>query len=148
MSLQPPDGYRFHTPIAIRYGDMDTLGHVNNANYLTYFEQARVGYCRALGLWTGGQSPLGLILARIVIDYRLPLTLDDDVVDIWTRCAHIGNKSMALQQCLTCQRDGQTMTAADCASVVVAFDYVQNGSVRVPDTWRGAVTAYEPLLEG
>ena len=43
--------YRFHHPIEVRYGDLDPQGHLNNAKYLTYFEQARVNYLIDLGLF-------------------------------------------------------------------------------------------------
>lgn len=35
MSLTPPEGFRHHVPIQVRWGDTDALGHVNNAKYLT-----------------------------------------------------------------------------------------------------------------
>ena len=41
--------YKFFHPIEVRYGDLDPQGHVNNAKYLTYFEQARVHYLISLG---------------------------------------------------------------------------------------------------
>lgn len=36
--------------VAVRWGDMDAVGHVNNARYFTYFEQARMGWLAAMGL--------------------------------------------------------------------------------------------------
>ncbi len=46
-----PEGFRrvHSTRIAIRWGDMDALGHVNNTAYFRYFEQARVEMFDALG---------------------------------------------------------------------------------------------------
>ena len=40
--------YKHKTPIQIRFKDIDKLGHVNNANHITYFELARVDYFEAL----------------------------------------------------------------------------------------------------
>jgi acyl-CoA thioester hydrolase len=42
-----PD-FRFNYPIEVRFSDTDAMGHVNNAVYLTYFEQARLAYWREL----------------------------------------------------------------------------------------------------
>jgi acyl-CoA thioester hydrolase len=42
-------GFHYYHPIEVRYGDLDPQGHVNNARYLTYLEQARIGYIRHLG---------------------------------------------------------------------------------------------------
>ncbi|MBP6731369.1 MAG: thioesterase family protein, partial [Chitinophagales bacterium] len=36
--------FRFKMKLDIRWSDMDEMRHVNNAVYLTYFEQARVYY--------------------------------------------------------------------------------------------------------
>ena len=36
----PPEGFRHGVPIQVRWADLDAMGHVNNAKYLTYLEQA------------------------------------------------------------------------------------------------------------
>ncbi len=42
--------YHYASKIEVQFRDCDPLGHVNNAVYVTYFEIARVAYCRdALG---------------------------------------------------------------------------------------------------
>ena len=147
MSPTPPEGYRYYTPMTVRYGDMDTLGHVNNAKYLTYLEQARVSYFRDLPLWNGSLDGAGCILAKVVIDYRLPLTMDDGTVDIWTRISRLGNKSLELEQVINCVRDGQVLTAIHSTSVAVTFNYVENASIVIPDEWRARITDYEPALQ-
>ena len=64
----------FYHPIEVRYGDLDPQGHVNNAKYMTYMEQARVAYIRHLGLWPGGSFlDLGIILADARITFRKPI---------------------------------------------------------------------------
>lgn len=140
-----PEGYRHRTPIAIRYGDMDTLGHVNNAIYLTYVEQARIAYVREMNLWEGGATDLGLIVAKITIDYKAALTLADGVVNVWTRCSRLGNRSFDMQHRLLTGQETPTL-AAEVEVVVVAFDYVANQTVVLPDEWRQTITAYEPML--
>jgi len=60
-------GYRFHHPIEVRYGDLDPQGHLNNAKFLTFFEQTRVHYLIHLGLFANDQSfmEVGIILAEV-----------------------------------------------------------------------------------
>jgi acyl-CoA thioesterase FadM len=36
-------------PISVRWRDMDSMGHVNNAKYISYLEEARVRGCRSCG---------------------------------------------------------------------------------------------------
>jgi acyl-CoA thioester hydrolase len=51
------------------FGDLDALGHVNNAVYATFFETGRMEYLFAL---PGGMGNLGLILAELTITYKSP----------------------------------------------------------------------------
>lgn len=145
--MMPPDGFRYHTPMTIRYGDMDTLGHVNNAKYLTYLEHARVAYFHDLKLWDGSISALGLIIARISIDYKLPLTMHDRTVDIWTRCSRLGTKSFDIENLIIVKRDDAEQIAAQATTVTVVFDYRSNTTVALPDVWCELLIAYEPGLK-
>ena len=63
--------------LQVRFRDCDPLGHVNNAVYLTYLEQARFTHWRALWGFGSPQLPAGrpgVILARVECDYRRPAT--------------------------------------------------------------------------
>jgi acyl-CoA thioester hydrolase len=146
MSPTPPAGFRFYTPMSVRYGDMDTLGHVNNAKYLTYIEQARIAYFHENHLWDGSVSNLGVIVAKISIDYKLPLTMQDGIVDIWTRCSRLGSKSFDLENVIITRRSGESAVAASATVVLVVFDYRANATVVMPDAWRETLLAYEPDL--
>ena len=55
---------KHYTPIQIRFHDIDQLGHVNNANYLTYFEVARMAYFKTLVKKEIDWESTGLILAN------------------------------------------------------------------------------------
>ena len=62
---------------SVRFRDLDGMGHVNNAVFLTYMESARIAYLSALG---AGDDPLqNLILARAEVDFRSPITFGEDV---------------------------------------------------------------------
>src|SRR6185295_13823241 len=67
--------FKFKIPINIRFSDFDLIGHVNNAVYLTYLEEARIRYFEKVIAeenidWTQD----GMILAKMVIDFKLPIT--------------------------------------------------------------------------
>ncbi len=47
--MPEPNTLLHKMPISVRWGDMDAMGHVNNAAYLTYFEQARFDWWKATG---------------------------------------------------------------------------------------------------
>ena len=70
----------FSHPIEVRFRDCDPMGHVNNAVYLTYLEQARFAHWRALWGFTLEALPAGapgVILARAEVDYRKPARYGD-----------------------------------------------------------------------
>ena len=72
--------YRFYYPIEVRYGDLDPQGHVNNAKYLTYMEQARIAYIQHLGLWEGKSFlDIGMILAEAKVTFLASIHLTQKV---------------------------------------------------------------------
>ncbi|MDG1262127.1 MAG: acyl-CoA thioesterase, partial [Flavobacteriales bacterium] len=65
--------------VEVRFGDIDVMGHVNNAVYLSYFEQARMAFFKELigGEWDWNEA--GILLARNEVDYIQPILLSDQV---------------------------------------------------------------------
>ena len=140
------DNFCHSTEIQVRWGDMDALAHVNNATYLTYLEQARIRYIRRFGFWDGAADAIGLIVARVVIDYKAPLVADDQVV-VYTRVSRLGTKSFETEQAITRQTNDVVEIAAVGEVTLVVFDYSRKQSVPIPDDWRAQLIAYEPGLD-
>ncbi len=135
---------RFFHRMEVRYGDLDPQGHLNNAKYLTYFEQARILYFESLGLFSKGQSfmDIGMIIADIHIKYLAPVYLGASI-KVGVRTANVGNKSMSLQQTLVDDADGRVY--ADGTVVLVAYDYHSHQTIPVPDEWRRKITEFEGI---
>ena len=106
----------------VRFRDCDAMGHVNNAVYSTYLEEARIGVLGDL---------IDFILARVEIDFRSELRAGEDV-EVRTRCSRIGTKSFDLEHEITA--DGRVV--AEGKSVLVSYDYELAQSVPVPDALR------------
>jgi len=121
------DGFPFLQVVHVRFRDCDAMGHVNNAVYSTYLEEARIGVL-------GGLSEF--ILARMEIDFRAELRAGEEV-EIGTRCPRVGTKSFELEHEL---RAGDRVVA-NARSVLVAYDYGRGESVPVPDDLRARLTA-------
>lgn len=139
--------YRHNIPVEIRFADLDSMGHVNNAIYLTYFEVGRIRYFRDLNLFEDRfKTSVGPIIARSVIDYHQPITLDDNPITVYTRTVRLGSKSCDMEHVVVRTRDGEAHVAAVGKIVLVAFDYKANSSVPLPDNWRTQITAYEPTM--
>jgi acyl-CoA thioester hydrolase len=139
--------FRHTIAMPLRWADLDALGHVNNAAYLTYLEQARIGYFRDLELWDGQPDKIGLIMAKVVLEYKLPL-FADDIVAVYTRCSRLGNRSFDTEQIIARSAKGGVQIVAQGTITLVVFDYRTNKSAPIPDDWRERLVAYEPALNG
>lgn len=123
------DGFPFVFREDVRFRDLDGMGHVNNAVFLTYLESARIAYLEALG--AGSNPQAGLILARIDIDFRSPISLGEQV-EVGVRPSRVGTKSFELEYEV---RAGGRLTA-EARSVLVGYDYARGESVEIPAEWR------------
>lgn len=138
-------GFRHFTSIQVRFKDVDKMGHVNNANHLTYFELARMGYFREVISEPIDWSRDGIILARAEIDYRFPVLLDDDV-RVWCRVGKLGKTSFDFIYAMTAVRHDTEVILAEGRSVQVCFNYELNKPVEIPSSWRRKVLEYEDPL--
>lgn len=135
--------YQFYHPIEIRYGDLDPQGHVNNARYLTFFEQARVEYARRLGIWQGGSFlNFPTILAEMRITYLAPVFYGQ-AVRVGVRVTRLGNKSLIMDYTLEDVDSGKEL--ANGSSVLVAYDYHHACTIPIPEEWRQKIREYEGI---
>ena len=119
----------------VRFRDLDPMGHVNNAVFLTYIEQARVAFFAEAGAATGLED-MTMIVARVEIDFKAPVRLGQEVA-ISVRASRFGTKSFDLDYEL--RVDGELVAVAK--SVQVAYDYNLREPVPVPAEWREKLTA-------
>jgi acyl-CoA thioester hydrolase len=135
--------FRYSYPVDVRFADLDALNHVNHAKYFTYMETARIHYCRDVFSWDGQSDAAGVIIAQAACQYKLPLVFGDQVM-CHMRASRLGGKSFDFEYVLVRTSDG--VIAAEASTVQVAFDYIRQVSISVPDHWRSAIIAYEPAL--
>ncbi|MCJ7724089.1 MAG: acyl-CoA thioesterase [Anaerolineales bacterium] len=136
--------FRFFHPVEVRYDDLDPQGHLNNAKYLTYFEQARIHYLIHLGLFKDGGSfmDVGIILADAHVTFLSIVRWEQDV-RIGVRISRLGNKSMDSEYLMV---DGGTnQELASGSSVLVAYDYRKGKTIPIPNEWRGIIVNFEGL---
>lgn len=115
-------------PLEIRFSDLDAMGHVNNAVFFTYFEEARknVFFER---LRTPERPTFNFILAKSTCDYKVPLLLEDRAdIEIWV--GDTGNKSFTIRyRILDRANPGKIYATGE--SVLVSYDYVADKSVPI-----------------
>ena len=132
------DGFRFVHAQEVTFRDLDVFGHVNNAVYLTYLENARIGYLREV-LSIESFEDLLVILAKVRIDFRSRASLGE-VLEIGARVSRIGTKSFDLDHEVR-GPDGRLVAVA--STTLVTFDYRGDTTMPVPDLWRERIQSFE-----
>ncbi len=119
--------------IEIRWRDVDAYQHVNNAVYATYLEECRDEWVeRALD---GVGDPWDFVLARVAVDFRRELRLEDEAVVVSCSLERIGNSSVVLREQIR-TRDGEL--AAESEAVLVARDRESGRSRSLAESERAA----------
>jgi acyl-CoA thioester hydrolase len=132
------EGFRFVYPQEVAFGDLDAFGHVNNAVYLTYLENARIGYMREV-LGIESLEDLLVIVAKVNIDFRSRASLGE-VLEIGARVSRIGSKSFDLDHEV---RGPDARLVAAASTTLVTFDYHGDTTMPVPELWRDRIESFE-----
>jgi acyl-CoA thioester hydrolase len=131
---------RFRYGLSVQWRDLDALGHVNNAVYLSYLESARIAYW----MHVSGRAvhELGMILARVELDYRAPVGFGAEL-EIGVRCASMRRSSFVLELEV---RDGRAggRIVAEARKVLVHYDYAASRALPLPDELRARIRAQDP----
>jgi acyl-CoA thioester hydrolase len=143
-----PGDFGCRRDVEVRFADTDAMGHVNNANYLTYCEIARAAYYETV---TGRQLPLGvhgaeegMILAEIRVTYRAPAYYGETLA-VETRVVGLGRTSFSMEHRITApdSRYGNARLVATAGSVLVTYDYTAGKAIPLPAALVAAVEAFE-----
>ena len=134
---------RFHHDIEVRYGDLDPQGHVNNAKFFTYIEQARISYVIHLGLWEGRSFfDIGFILAEARLTFLTPIHFGQKL-RVGVSVTRLGNKSLTMEYLLSDAQSGEKFATG--AAVLVTFDYRSHTTIPIPEHWRKVIGEFEGL---
>jgi acyl-CoA thioester hydrolase len=131
------------TPIQLRFKDIDALGHVNNANHLSFFELARIRFFDEVIGAEIDWNNAGMILARVTVDYKSPVFLKDKIF-VKTWFVKSGTTSFELAYELIREEiDGSQTVMSAGTSVIVCYNYEIKKPVPVPELWLEKMRALE-----
>lgn len=133
------DGFRCVVPVTVRFRDCDALGHVNNAVYFTYLEEARFRWFREV-FGEGAFAHHSIILAEAKCSFRAPATFGE-VLNVGIRVERIGRSSFAHRYRVESQKDGRLIAEGE--SVGVGFDYATNKSRELDASFRTAIEKHQ-----
>jgi len=120
--------------IQVRLTDIDILGHVNNAIYLSYFEMTRIHYFNQLVGPDWDWMENGVVLVHNEVNYHLPIFLYD-APEIHMYCTQIGNKSFTLSYEVFVKDQLKTTGK----STLVGFNSNKQQSIEIPEAMRTAL---------
>ena len=130
--------------VQVRWSDEDRLGHINNTRYLTFVEDARLGWLHESPAGNGG-----VILTRVEIDFRVPVHFaTDGRLVVHTSVTDIGRSSVQLRQdILAADRPGgpepERRVVAAVRCVLVCFDYDRQSTRPWRDEERGWLQGWQ-----
>ena len=140
MTSPSRDQFRHTIDLAVRWGDMDAVGHVNNATILQYVESGRIDYFVNV-MNSFGHTEDGPILGEITCRYVAQLKYPADLI-VGTRVVRFSPRTVTLQTGIFV--DDTAELAAVAHATIVWFDYQAQHATPVPTSIIERVTAYEP----
>ncbi len=135
----PPEAAKklIHTiELQVRWGDMDIFGHVNNANYFRYLEQARISWFETMSAPSGNVGH-GPILVAAACNFRIPIVYPA-TLKVRTYAKEPGRSSIPMYQEIVDANNPETLFA-DGDSTVVWIDYQRGKSAPLPDEVRALI---------
>ncbi len=129
--------FQYFCRLDTRWGDVDSMGHINNAKYFTYDEQARTDYIMRRQA-AAGLAGARFILARIACDF-IEQVRHPSSIDYGMRVVRLGRSSMETQGAIFIGDRCHSRTQG----VVAWFDYDAQKTVPIPDAMRRSVRDFE-----
>jgi acyl-CoA thioester hydrolase len=125
----------FRMPVALRWRDLDAFNHVNNSNFLTYLEEARIRWFASWnGVWVNDE--MAPLLAAVQLNYRMPIPYPSEVV-VELFVDRLGTSSVTIGHHIVSE-DGATLYC-DGHVVVVWIDRASGRPIALPETVRNAM---------
>jgi acyl-CoA thioester hydrolase len=133
------EGFPLIMRFTVPFSDCDMMRHVNNVAYIRWCETMRAEYFARVmhGDIMGDQ---GMIQANITFTYERQIAYREAIA-IGIRISRMGNKSFDFAYEIW--SEAQNYRAAHGTTAVVAFDFVSQRTIAIPQAWRDAVAAFE-----
>ena len=144
-----PADFNVRIPVEVRWGDMDSYGHVNNAVYFTYCESGRMRYFEAIDLASYREDEShGPAVVTAECQFLRQVHYPSHL-EVGARATKVGRSSFTLEYVIRRKDDG-TGDAADevvatGSSVVVWVDYASGQSTPLPDALKEKLRAFDGL---
>ena len=130
--------------IPVAWGEMDVFRHVNNVNYIRYFESSRIKYFELINYFSFIDQGVGPILASIFCKYKAPVTYPDTLY-VGCKTSKISEDRFTSTYAIVSKKLEKITTEGE--SIIVSYDYKQNKKVPFPKEIRDKIIEIEKDLE-
>jgi len=122
------DNFPFHFEINTRWRDLDAFGHVNNATFATYVEDARISMFKRWNLSqiSGKRS---VIAASLKLDFKQQLSHPSEII-VGQRISRMGTTSFDIHAGIY-KKDAPNAPICETLLTCVCFDYDEQKPVKV-----------------
>ena len=126
--------FTFTHKLKTRWRDLDAMGHINHAAYLTFMENARLEFYDSLGFNSRNSGQVnGIILASMNVQYHQQVNHPSNL-ELGQRIVRVGNKSFDMITSIFIKENEFPVLSA--LFTLVAFNYKLNETIAVPDIIR------------
>lgn len=130
----------FTVDVHVRYRDLDTYDHVNNAVYATYLEEARVAYLREV--LAVDLDEFTFVIASIDLSFERPVTLGDDL-SVVVEVTEVGRSSLTMAYDLRVDDGAERVATGE--TTLVSVDPAEKAPSPLPANLRDRVVEFEGL---
>ena len=127
-------------PLQLRFNDIDSLGHVNNSVYFTFYDLGKSRYFETVKKQSIDWRKADVVIANVNADFLSPIYSYEQVA-VETCCVEIGNRSFKLMQRIVNTTTGEVK--GTCRTIMVGFDVEAGVSAPISDEWKDAIRQFE-----
>lgn len=138
--------YKHFVPIKVRFSDLDVVGHLTNARYQNFLEEARIAYFQDVVGFPKSGLNFNMVLSKISIDFMRSIEFGDDIF-VYTRLFNITASSHEVHQLFVRKENERAEIVASAQTLIAAFDYLTKRPTVFPEEYRERVMAYEEAGE-
>jgi len=135
MKINSP--YTFRIEIAVRWKELDALNHVNNAQFFSYFEEARIKFLSHINQETiSSKNSQGPILAHVACNFKSQIHYPD-TLSIGSGVSRMGRSSFDIDHDIYSHEQDKIVATAH--SVVVMLDYQSGKATPISDEMKNKI---------
>jgi acyl-CoA thioester hydrolase len=134
--------FKHSIPVQLRFNDADSLGHINNTVYFSFYDLGKSEYFKAVKGSAINPKEVDIVVAHAEVDFFAPIFLSDEIA-VQTTVSDIGNKSLTLVQRIV--ETNTNIIKCICKTIMVGFDLKTQSSKPISDEWRKAIFDFEDI---